>query len=105
MTDHKLYSLIYILITWLFTFVLSARVGKMSNYSLLQKNNNNQAVVILMFFLIVFIGLRPAGVGGDTGSYMSRYLEFANGLKEYVQEGDCVMVFIWLGISLSNFEV
>lgn len=82
MDDHKLYSLIYILITWFITYVYARRIGRMSNHVLLCRNHYNNVVVLFMTFLILFMGLRSVGVGADTGNYANKYIKMMNGLYE-----------------------
>lgn len=82
MTDHALYSLIYILITWFVTLVQSGQVSRMSNQALLRRANYKKGVLVLMAFLIILMGLRPALVGGDTGAYMGKYRKMMNGLYD-----------------------
>ncbi len=79
MTEHQIYSFIYIFITWTLTLAESARLRRMPDVVILRRNNYSKAVIILMTFLIFFMGLRSAGVGGDTGHYVSKYIQMMNG--------------------------
>ena len=82
MTDHQLYSFIYIFITWTLTLAQSKRIRRMPDLYLLKKNNDNKEVVILMVFLIFLIGFRPGMVGADTGAYAGKYIEMMNGMYD-----------------------
>lgn len=79
MTEHQVYSFIYIFLTWILTFAEGARLRRMPDLVVLRRSNHSQAVVILMTFLIIFMGLRSSGVGGDTGGYVSNYIQMMNG--------------------------
>ena len=52
---------------------------RMPDLVVLRRSNHSQAVIILMTFLIIFMGLRSSGVGGDTGHYVSKYIQMMNG--------------------------
>lgn len=82
MTDHALYSLIYLLMTWIVTFVQSDRIRRMPNQAIIYRNNYSSAVIALMIILILMMGFRTAGVGGDTGAYMSKYQKMMAGLYD-----------------------
>lgn len=82
MTDHQLYSFIYISLTWMLTFVHCERIKRMPDLYLLKRNNNNNIIVVFMFFLIFLIGFRPAMVGGDTGQYIKKYIVMMEGLYD-----------------------
>ena len=79
MGNHQLYSLVYILLTWILTFVESRRMRNMPDFLLLKRTNYRISVVILMLFLIFLMGFRPPEVGTDTGAYMSKYVKMMNG--------------------------
>ena len=80
MTEHQIYSFIYIFLTWFFTFVESKRLKRMPDVVLLKRKHYSEATVILMIFLIFLMGFRPIGVGGDTGSYSLKYNQMMGGL-------------------------
>lgn len=82
MTDHALYSLIYIFITWMVTFVQSDRIRRMPNQTLLFRKNYSSAVIVLMIVLILMMGFRPTMVGADTGAYMIKYRRMMTGLYD-----------------------
>ncbi len=80
MTEHQVYSFIYIFLTWILTLFISERIKRMPDLYLLKRNNNNKFIVIFMVFLIFLIGFRPAMVGGDTGQYIKKYIVMMEGL-------------------------
>lgn len=80
MTDHQIYSFIYIFLAWVFTLVQSERIYRMPDGCLLRGNSRSYAVVTFMVFLIFLMGFRPALVGGDTGRYMETYQKMMDGL-------------------------
>lgn len=82
MTEHQIYSFIYIFLAWVFTLVLSERIFRMPDGCLLRRNNHSYAVVAFMIFLIVLMGFRPWTVGGDTGTYINKYQDMIDGLYD-----------------------
>lgn len=82
MTDHQIYSLIYIFLAWVFTLVQSEKLYRMPDVSLLKRNNHSYGVVIFMIFIIFLMGFRPGTVGGDTGTYMITYQTMMDGMYE-----------------------
>ena len=82
MTEHQIYSFIYIFLTWVLTFVESERIKRMPDVYLLKRYNYNRTVILFMFFLILFFGFRAVGVGADTGAYMIKYQKMMDGLYD-----------------------
>ena len=82
MTEHQVYSFIYIFLTWILTLFISERIKRMPDLYLLKRNNYSKAIILFMVFMILFIGFRSSGVGGDTGSYMNKYQKMMDGLYE-----------------------
>lgn len=80
MTDHQIYSFIYIFLTWILTLILSVRIRRIPDRYLLNRDNNSKIVILFMIFLIIFVGFRPVMVGADTGAYISKYRRMMNGL-------------------------
>ena len=80
MTEHQIYSFIYIFLTCVFTFAESKRIERMPDIALLKRKNYRKAVIFLMTFLIFLMGFRPLDVGGDTGAYISKYKQMMDGL-------------------------
>lgn len=96
MTDHAFYSLIFIMLTWSVTFVQCYRIQRMSNQALLLRKNYSRSVIVLMTILILMMGFRTAGVGGDTGSYMAKYFRMMDGSYKVESVSD------WLFMSFQN---
>ena len=86
MTEHQIYSFIYIFSTWLFSLAEGTRIKRLPDQYIFDRENFSKAVVILMVFLIFFMGFRPGTVGGDTGHYMSEYDQMTYGF--YVLDDD-----------------
>ena len=86
MTEHQIYSFIYIFSTWLFSLAEGERIKRLPDQYIFDRENFSKAVVILMVFLIFFMGFRPGSVGGDTGHYMSEYDQMTYGF--YVLDDD-----------------
>lgn len=82
MTDHQIYSFIYIFLVWVLTLVQSERIYRMPDGCLFKRNNQSYAVIAFMAFIILFMGFRPALVGGDTGTYMITYQTMMDGQYE-----------------------
>ena len=80
MTDHQIYSFIYIFLLWVYTFAHSERVRRMPDQFLFKRNNRNNSIIVLMILIIFALGFRPSDVGGDTGSYMIKYQKMMDGL-------------------------
>ena len=86
MTEHQIYSFIYIFSTWLLSLAEGARIKRLPDQYLLERENFSKAVIFLMVFLIFLMGVRPGTVGGDTGHYMSEYKEMTYGF--YILDDD-----------------
>ena len=82
MTEHQIYSFIYIFLIWTLTLVQSERIKRISDFYLLKRYNFSKAVLFFMVFLVFFIGFRPAMVGADTGQYIKNYNLMMNGLYD-----------------------
>ena len=82
MTVHQIYSFIYIFLTWVLTFIQSERIKRMPTVLLFKRYNFNKTVMLFMVFLILFMGFRSVGVGGDTGRYILNYRQMMAGLYD-----------------------
>ena len=94
MSEHQVYSFIYIFLTWILTLVQCERIKRMPDLYLYKRNNNSNSVVLFMVFLIFLMGFRVPTVGNDTGFYVLKYRAMMNGLYD---SGESVKDWLFQG--------